>query len=120
MSKEQALAKMLKEMERNHSETEDRIHNWLCDQQDDTALMVGICEEDKSIAGALKYCKDKARNKAINGCAVIDDDTVFEWVYEYFVGKKNKKGKATPKSEPVKKESVKKDLEQMNLFDFDD
>lgn len=120
MSKEQALQKMLQEMERKHSQAEDRIHNWLCDHSDDAALMAGICEEGKTIEGAFKYCQDNARKKAVGGCAVIEDETVFGWVYEYFVGKKAKKEKATPKPKPAKKEPVKKDVEQMNLFDFDD
>ena len=119
MSKEQALQKMLQEMERKHSQVEDRIHNWLCDHSDDEALMAGICAEGKSIEGAFKQCQKNARKKAVGGCAVIEDETVFGWVYEYFVGKKYLE-KVTPKPKTVKKESVKKDAEQMNLFDFDD
>ena len=33
-NKELALSKMLEEMNEKHSASEDKIHNWLCDQDD--------------------------------------------------------------------------------------
>ncbi|AGF87670.1 hypothetical protein PCO18_07110 [Streptococcus suis] len=33
--KEKALAKMLDEMNKEHSPSEDHVHNWLCEQEDD-------------------------------------------------------------------------------------
>ena len=52
-SKELALEKMLKEMEQEHTSTEDSIHNWLCNQNDDE-LFNGIMKEDRSINGAIE------------------------------------------------------------------
>ena len=42
--KQQALDKMLKEMNQEHSPSEDRIHNWICEQDDDE-LFQGILKD---------------------------------------------------------------------------
>lgn len=81
--KEKALAKMLEEMNHEHSAAEDRIHNWLCEQNDET-LFDNIIKEGKSIAGALRFAQNKARKKAINNVTVVEDQTVYDWVVEYF------------------------------------
>lgn len=126
--KEQALEKMLKEMEKEHSSAEDAIHNWLCDQEN-TDLFAGILEKDKSIKEAVQYCMQKAREKKTGNVAMIDDETVFRWVAKYFTGKKIKVQKvagsvevaaAKPKKKvAVKsdKKEVKDDTEQISLFD---
>ncbi len=59
--KQQALDKMLKEMEQEHSLSEDRIHNWLCEQEDDD-LFQGVLKEGYTIKAALKYVSNKARS----------------------------------------------------------
>lgn len=42
--KEKALAKMLEEMNKEHSPSEDHVHNWLCEQEDDE-LFQGILKD---------------------------------------------------------------------------
>lgn len=81
--KTQGIQKMLKEMESKHSPAIDKIHNWLCDQ-DDEELYTCIVKEEKTIAGAYKFAENKARKEAVNNCACVDADTVFGWVREYF------------------------------------
>lgn len=118
--REDALAKMLVEMEKKHSPQEDLVHNWLCDQDDDL-LFAGILHPEKSIAGAMKECQEKAKKQASNGVAMIQDATVWGWVYRYFTGQKWKaEAKATTsKPKPRKKKPVEPEgIEQMDLFDL--
>lgn len=84
-TKEQALAVMLKEMEKPHSPTEDVIHNWLCDQ-DEPALFAGILKKGKSIKNSLSFCATKAKKQQTSGnVAMVDDKTVFGWIRDYFL-----------------------------------
>ena len=118
--REDALAKMLVEMEKKHSPQEDLVHNWLCDQDDDL-LFAGILHPEKSIAGAMKECQEKAKKQASNGVAMIQDAAVWGWVYRYFTGQKwkaeDKVTTSTPK--PRKKKPVEPEgVEQIDLFDL--
>lgn len=74
---------MLVEMNKAHSSTEDSIHNWLCKQEDES-LFTGILKEDRTINGAMLYCMKKASNLQVNNAAMVDDQTVYDWVKEYF------------------------------------
>ena len=87
--KEKALAKMLEEMKEDHGPAEDAIHNWICDQEDEK-LFKGVLADKKSIKEALKYCANKAKSYKSGSCAMVDDSTVFGWVYKYFTGKTKK------------------------------
>lgn len=82
--KEKALAKMLEELNKPHDIAMDRIHNWICDQEDED-LFQGILKDGYSIKCSLDYAKNKARKFAENGVACIDDETVYGWVKEYFL-----------------------------------
>lgn len=84
--KEQALAKMLEEMNQNHTSAEDRIHNWLC-EQDDEELLKGILWKNKSISESIDYCGQKARQMAMRGVAVVDGEEILSWIREYFTTK---------------------------------
>ncbi|EAE4158353.1 hypothetical protein E1Z37_13535 [Listeria monocytogenes] len=140
--KEQALNKMLKEMNEYHSGAEDAIHNWLCDQKEQ-AIFEGILKEDRSIKGSVKYCSSRASKQQHEGVAMIDDETVFSWVRKYFTANKvpkssikatvkttaekpkpkpkaklKPKPKTKPKPKPKKKEKSQEGFEQLNLLDF--
>lgn len=123
-----ALEKMMAEMSKAHSSAEDALHNWLCEQTEDTELMKAILKEDKSIAGAFAYCTQKAKEVA-KGCqaAMIDDDTVYSWTKEYFLRDDIKnlppvaKAVAKTKAKATKpKKSIKKGGEdaQLSLFEL--
>lgn len=102
--KEKALAKMLDEMNNKHSQAEDAIHNWLSEQED-TKLLEGVIDANKSIKGAMDYCIDQARKLKTGNCAMVDDQTVFKWVYKYFTGKllkKSSRSTSSTSSEVVK------------------
>lgn len=88
--KEKALAKMLKEMEKNHGPAEDAIHNWLSDQDDDE-LFKGILDDNKSIKKSLEFCAKKAQKHKSGNCAMVDNKTVFGWVRKYFTSKSSSK-----------------------------
>jgi hypothetical protein len=81
--REKALSKMLTEMNEKHSPAIDRIHNWLCDQ-DDEELYQGIMKDGKTIHGGFAFAKSKAQKEAKDGVACIEDETVFGWIRDYF------------------------------------
>lgn len=87
--KEKALAKLLGELKGDHGPAEDAIHNWICDQEDEK-LFEGVLADKKSIKEALKYCANQAKSYKSGSCAMVDDSTVFGWVYKYFTGKTKK------------------------------
>ena len=100
---EQALEKMLSEIKQESSQPIERIHQWLC-KQTNQELFKGILTEGKTLKGAFTYCSDQARKIAKNSPSVmVEDDTVFQWVSDYFIhyelpkAKPKKKAKAQPK-----------------------
>lgn len=118
--KQQALDKLLKEMLEEHTATEDSIHNWLCEQEEE-ALWKGILKKDRSIKQAVQYCIQKAYELRKNQQALMfDNETVFKWVRDYFLLEKveltglargfmdssipNTKSKAEPKKVEKKQE----------------
>lgn len=86
------LSKFDDEMSKPHTDTEDRIHNWLVDNQDDQELMEGLSkdlEPKRTIKGAMDYAIYKAsqqlvgpRTKAMG--SMVDDSVVYTWFKEYF------------------------------------
>lgn len=104
--KEKALAKLLEELNKPHDLALDRIHNWICGQEDEE-LFQGILKERYSLTCALKYAKEKARKFAENGVACIDDETVFGWIQEYFISNSQ-----VSNIEQVPVESIKKEKPQ--------
>lgn len=138
-----AVSHFDEEMDKDHTPTEDAIHNWIVDHQEDDELIAGILKHlDRTIKGAMGYCIRKAsKSDYRNGQgAMVDDATVFSWVKEYFtaekvetksvVGKmttgskkstKNTQKKQTKKKTPAKKKPSKKKMpkevvEQLDLF----
>lgn len=120
------------EMAEAHTPTEDAIHNWIVDHQEDDELIAGILKHlDRTIKDAMAYCIRKAsKSDYRNGRgAMVDDATVFSWVKEYFIAEKvetksvvgemtadskepTKKPKKTPKTKKMPKEVGK----QLDLF----
>lgn len=131
------------EMAEAHTPTEDAIHNWIVDHQEDDELIAGILKHlDRTIKDAMGYCIRKAsKSDYRNGQgAMVDDATVFSWVKEYFTAEKvetksvvgkmttgsKKSTKNTQKKQAKKKTSAKKKtpkkkmpkevVEQLDLF----
>ncbi|KAJ61021.1 Cas9 inhibitor AcrIIA9 family protein [Enterococcus faecalis] len=129
-AQEQALEKMLKELETEHDNTVEYIHNWLC-KQNDESLFQGILKEDRTIKGAVTYCMGKAQEQAEkrpNAMVMVTDEVAFDWIKEYFILEKLPEMKAigkvvtTAKKKPSKKEESKpqrKEVdEQVKLFEL--
>lgn len=127
-AQEQALEKMLKELETEYDDTVEYIHNWLC-KQNDESLFQGILKEDRTIKGAVTYCMGKAKEQAENQTsAMMPDEVAFNWIKEYFMLDKLPEIKAigkvmtTAKKQPAKKEDPKpqrKEVdEQIKLFEL--
>lgn len=99
------------EMAEAHTPTEDAIHNWIVDNQEDDELIAGILKHlDRTIKDAMAYCIQKAsKSDYKNGQgAMVDDDTVFSWVKEYFTAEEVEIGSvfgrmATGSKKPTKK-----------------
>ncbi|EGO9166691.1 hypothetical protein DW607_13350 [Enterococcus faecalis] len=127
-AQEQALEKMLKELETEHDNTVEYIHNWLC-KQNDEFLFQGILKEDRTIKGAVTYCMGKAKEQAENQTsAMVPDEVAFRWIKEYFMLEKLPEMKVigkvmtTTKKQLAKKEEPKpqrKEVdEQIKLFEL--
>lgn len=135
-----AVSHFDEEMAEAHTPTEDAIHNWIVDHQEDDELIAGILKHlDRTIKDAMGYCIRKAsKSDYKNGQgAMVDDATVFSWVKEYFTSEKVETksvvGKMTtgskkstkqptkmPTKKPKKKKTTKKNPEkegkQLDLF----
>ena len=132
------LSKFDDEMSKPHTDTEDRIHNWLIDNQDDQELMEGLeknLEPKRTINGAMQYAIYKAsqmltgpRQRATG--TMVDDSVAYTWFKEYFTIENLVMGpidglshaqmshaqvSTTPKPKPKKKKSTVDD-NQLDLF----
>ena len=110
------------EMAEAHTTTEDAIHNWIVDHQEDDELIAGILKHlDRTIKDAMGYCIRKAsKSDYRNGQgAMVDDATVFSWVKEYFTAEKVETksvvGKMTTGSKKSTKNTQKKQAKKKAL-----
>lgn len=133
------LSKFDDELSKPHTDTEDRIHNWLVDNQDDQELMEGLekdLEPKRTIKGAMDYAIYKAsqqlvgpRTRAMG--SMVDDSVAYTWFKEYFTTEDlnmkpiagltqtqvttTPKPKPAPKPKPKKKTAIVND-DQLDLF----
>lgn len=131
------LSKFDDEMSKPHTDTEDRIHNWLVDNQNDQELMDGLkknLEPKRTINGAMQYAIYKASQMIVGPrCramgSMVDDSVAYAWFKEYFTTKNLVMGpidglvhaqvSTTPKPKPAPKPKKKKstvDDNQLDLF----
>lgn len=129
------LSKFDDEMSKPHTDTEDRIHNWLVDNQDDQELMESLkkdLEPKRTINGAMQYAIYKA-SQMLTGPrqrttgTMVDDSVAYTWFKEYFTtenlvmgpidGFAHAQVSATPKPKPKpKKKKSTVDENQLDLF----
>ena len=105
------------EMAEAHTPTEDAIHNWIVDNQEDDELIAGILKHlDRTIKDAMAYCIRKAsKSDYKNGQgAIVDYDTVFSWVKEYFTAEKVETKSVVGKMTTGSKKSTKKPKKKQN------
>ena len=117
-----AVSHFDEEMAEAHTPTEDAIHNWIVDNQEDDELIAGILKHlDRTIKDAMAYCIRKAsKSDYRNGQgAMVDDATVFSWVKEYFTAEKVETksvvGKMTTGSKKSTKNTQKKQAKKKPL-----
>ena len=116
-----AVSHFDEEMAEAHTPTEDVIHNWIVDHQEDDELIAGILKHlDRTIKDAMAYCIRKAsKSDYRNGQgAMVDDATVFSWVKEYFTAEKVETkpivGKMTTGSKKSTQQPTKKPKKKQN------
>ena len=109
------------EMAETHTPTEDAIHNWIVDHQEDDELIAGILTHlDRTIKDAMAYCIRKASKSEYREGqgAMIDHVAVFSWVKEYFTADEVKIGsvfgRMTTDKAGMKPKKAK--AKQLNLF----
>ena len=86
--KEIALERTAKEIGDKATSTERIIHGWLI-KQDDETLFAGVLKTDRTVKGSIAFAMGKAQKHVKGGkVAMVDDETVFEWIREYFTAEK--------------------------------
>lgn len=116
-TKELALERTAKEIGEEANTTERLIHGWLIKQTDEE-LFSGVLKEDRTIKGSVTFAMGKAQKGASNGkVAMVDSETVFEWIKEYFTAEKIEVPKtkgtvSTGKTKVEKKAKEKKNKEK--------
>ena len=100
-----------------------KIINYLLSRKD---MNEKYLNEEKTLTQMIEFIKAKAKEKATNGVAMIEDDEVFSWAIHYF-DESNKDLKISRTKEDVevkeeKKSTVKKNKNwvpegQLSLFD---
>lgn len=69
---------------------------------------------EKTLSEMWKFIKDKAREKAINGVAIFDDEEVYSIAIHYF-DESNEALKISPKTTKVSKKNEKASAEELNV-----
>lgn len=100
-----------------------KIINYLLSRKD---MNEKYLNEEKTLTQMIEFIKSKAKEKATNGVAMIEDDEVYSWAIHYF-DESNKDLKISKIKEDVevkeeKKSTVKKNKNwipegQLSLFD---
>lgn len=65
-------------------------------------------KEEKDLKEMAEYIKGLAKKEAVNGIAIIEDETVFSWAKEYFIKSNKELGIKKIKLEKGKHEDVTK------------
>ena len=81
--KDLAFKKMLEEMKSNESSITERLHVWLCNQND-LELFHGVIKEDRTLHGATEYCYAQGSKIAQKGVADVTPEMEQMWCKEYF------------------------------------
>lgn len=89
------------------------IFNYLKERED---LIDKFDNEEKSLKEMYKYICDKARKKAVNNVAMIDDRVVYLWAVTYFT-KSNEELGLKKENVKTKKEDTTKKVEDKQLVE---
>lgn len=109
-----------------NGENEQRVLDYL-EKNASNVLQEKINNGEKTMAQCWSYIKSEARKRAKNGCACIDDMTVFGWAVHFFE-EDDIEAKAhdtsdnevkRPEAKPEKKKVAKK-VDDIDQISFDD
>lgn len=125
-NRDTAINKLKVEIGKEPDTNQRMIFGWLLKQTDDL-LFNGILKSDRTMKNAIQFAVGKAKEQAKNAqMAIVDDETVYSWIYEYFTAEKvtmpsvtgkMTTGKKKKKAEKQKEEEQKKGgEEQVSLF----
>lgn len=84
------------------TDNEKRVLDYI-EQNASDYLCTKINNGKKTLQGCWGYITAEAKKQAVNGCACIEDNTVFGWAMHYFEEdsiKEGEKPKPTPKTAP--------------------
>ena len=100
-----AIEKLENEIEDNDDNNAlVRIGNYLLDAcKDSKMLSEAVINDKKSLEKAYEYIRKNAQKQAVNGCACIDDDTVFEWAVDYYLEQEVEQPKPVEKPKKISK-----------------
>lgn len=80
----------------------------------DENLVRAINEKEKnSVSGMFKYIKNKAQKEAEDGCAMIQDQVVYDWAREYWLDYEEKDKPNITETQKEIKESVEAKTERI-------
>lgn len=83
--KQRAFDKLNQWLKENKNAAAQIIINELLGRCEESAsLCEDVCNDKKTWKGCSNYIATEAKKQASNGCAFIDDPTVFEWAEDYF------------------------------------
>lgn len=79
-----AIAKIDAEGEKGGA-NQKRIAQYIIDTLITDDISAGkVTDKKKSLADCAKAVTGKARKHAENGCAMVEDETVYSWIREYY------------------------------------
>ena len=82
---EEAVKKIKEEMEKNKAPYIQAIGNYVLTQIEvNDKAAKEVVEGKKTLKDALGKVKGKAREKAVDGCAILSDEEVYKRVSEYY------------------------------------
>ena len=98
------LEQLKQQQDKKHAQ---KIADYLVNRcEEDKCLEEKILNSNKTLKGCIDYCKNEARNQAEDGCAMVEDQEVYDWAVHYFledsIDFEPKEIKETPKKETKK------------------
>lgn len=51
---------------------------------EDAGFGEDVLKKEKTFEGCFDYIRNQAKKSAVNGCAAIEDETVYEWAEDYY------------------------------------
>lgn len=97
--------KFKEELANEKNPTIIRIGEYLAKRAEtDPSVARSLAKENKSLAECYVYVRNQAKKQAINGCACVDDETVFGWAVHYYDEDDIKESKHDIQKEKEKKE----------------